>query len=48
MLTFRVDEELASELAAIPERSNFVREALERALDRRPPPVRSEAVDSKA
>ena len=41
MLTFRADEELAAELARIPGRSDFIRAAIERALERRPPPVRA-------
>lgn len=39
MLTFRADEDMAAELARIPDRSEFMRRAIERALERRPPPV---------
>src|SRR6266702_1605139 len=36
MLTFRADEDMAAELARIPDRSEFMRRAIEKALERRP------------
>jgi hypothetical protein len=45
MLSFRATEDMAAEVASIPDKSDFMRRALERALERRTPPGRTEAAE---